>query len=145
MVDSQNCDSFDRNQGLLSTTMPYMIELNGQWSIILCQYGLSNGVLTEPIKMYSDFLYLTSNLVMPQVLGNRTCRIMSILPLDFVDKIADLDFVYREIQNREYITVDVSCLNSFFLQVKDVQLNPVKFRPDVIIVFRFHFFLNISM
>ncbi len=137
-VDSENCDNFDRLLGILSITLPFTLELKGQWRVALCQYGLNNGTRVK-IGHKLNCAYLTSNLVTPQLIGNQTSRILSLIPLDFIKLQQNMHFFYREIQNPEYVPVDLCCANLIVLHIKDAQMVPISFQPDVEVLFRLHF------
>ncbi len=104
-VDSQNCTRYKRLAGILSITLPYTIELQGQWCVALCQYGLNNGVFHPEGELHNQ-AYLTTRIVSPQILGDQTHRILAVIPLDFVSEILDMVYYFREIQHPLYVQVD---------------------------------------
>ncbi len=137
-VDSQNCTSFNRANAIISITLPRLLEFPGQWQVALCEYGLNNGIFLLEMGI-QNHAYLTSRLVMPQILGDKMDRILAVIPLDFIPEVPEMGFFFREIQNRQYISIDSTSANSIILELKDSKFRPLTFRGLAQILFRLHF------
>ncbi len=133
-VDSQNCSAFNRATATVSTNLPCSIILSGQWMVALCEYGINNGIFLLEGRLH-NLAYLTTNLVSPQIVGDRMHRVLGLIPLDFVPEVPDMQFFFREMQNRQYVPVDSTSQTSITLELKDQNFRHMTLRGRTEVIF----------
>ncbi len=137
-VDSRNCSSFNRSAATVSINLPCSINFPGQWVVALCEYGLNNGIFLLEGQLHNH-AYLTTNLVSPQIVGDRMYRVLGLIPLDFVPEVPDMSFFFREMQNRQYVPVDSASQTTITLEMQDCKFRPMTLRGKTEVIFRLHF------
>ncbi len=137
-VDCQNCRTFDRARATITIDLPTSINFRGQWVVALTQYGLNNGIFLLEGRLHNHAC-ITSKLVVPQMVGDKMHRVLTLVPLDFVSTVPDMEFFFREVWMPAYIPVDSTSQSSITVEFRDSKFQLMTFRGKTEVILQLHF------